>query len=204
MDAIPAFGYSPTKRAFPRSMGLIDMGFSKAIRTCLRKYINFSGRASRSEYWYFFLFIVLANLIAGAIDWQMFTSVTTITTDTTTSITAQSNNPVQGLIGLAVFLPHLAVAWRRMHDSGRSGFYALLPMLLMAGAAAVLVFGVGIADLFAGGGRFDILFTRLTLLTIIPTMLILMFSPLLVLWWLTRQSLPGTNSYGPNPQEVTP
>lgn len=180
------------------------MGFGQAIRTCFAKYVTFSGRASRPEYWWFFLFIVIANAFAGAIDWQFFTTVVTATSDTTTSIAAQSNNPVLGLVGLALFLPHLAVAWRRMHDSGRSGVYALLPMLLMAGAAGVLIFGVGFADLFPSGGRIDLLFTRLTLLMLIPTLLILMISPLLVLWWLTRPSQPGTNSYGPNPQEVTP
>lgn len=180
------------------------MGFSQAVRTCFGKYVTFSGRATRPEYWYFFLFIVLANIIAAAIDWQFFTAVITTATDTSTTITAQSNNPVQGLVGLAVFLPHLAVSWRRMHDSGRNGLYALLPMLLIAGAAGVLIFGIGFADLFASGGNLDILFTRLTLLIIIPTLLILMISPLLVLWWLTRPSQPDPNAYGPNPHEVTP
>jgi len=180
------------------------MGFSQAIRTCFAKYVTFSGRASRPEYWYFFLFIMIVNIAAGIIDWQFFTSVVSIETETSTSITATSNQPVTSLVGLAVFLPHLTVAWRRMHDSGRNGLYALLPILLIAGAFGVLVFGIGLADLFASGGKLDILFTRLTLLIILPTLLILMISPLLVLWWLTRPSQPGPNKYGPNPHEVTP
>jgi len=175
------------------------MGFSQAIRTCFAKYVTFSGRASRPEYWYFFLFIMIVNIAAGIIDWQFFTSVVSIETETSTSITATSNQPVTSLVGLAVFLPHLTVAWRRMHDSGRNGLYALLPILLIAGAFGVLVFGIGLADLFASGGKLDILFTRLTLLIILPTLLILMISPLLVLWWLTRPSDAGDNEYGPVP-----
>ena len=178
------------------------MTFPTAIRTCFTKYFTFSGRALRAEYWWFFLFIVLANIVATTIDWQFFTSVASIETETSTSITATSNRPMSSLVGLVLFLPHLTVAWRRMHDSGRSGIYALLPMLLMGGTAAILMFGIGLADLFASGGTFDLLFTRLTLLVIIPTLLILIISPLLVLWWLTRPSQPGPNAFGPNPNEV--
>lgn len=178
------------------------MSFTEAVKRCFSKYVAFSGRASRPEYWYFFLFIMIANLIAGAIDWQLFTTVSQTETNGTTTVTAQSNQPVQSIVSLVVFLPHLSVAWRRMHDTGRSGLYALFPILLMIGAGLVLVFGIGIADIFAGGGSLDILFTRLTLLVLIPTVIIALVSPLLVLWWLTRPSQPGNNKYGPNPQEV--
>lgn len=180
------------------------MDFATAIRTCLAKYATFSGRASRPEYWFFFLFIVMVQIVAGVVDWVFFTSVTTIETGQFRGIVAVSNQPVQSLTGLALFLPHLAAAWRRMHDTGRSGIYVLLPMILMFGAAGILLFGIGLADLFAGGGSFDLLFTRLTLLVVVPTLMVLTISPLLVLWWLTRPSQPGPNDYGPNPHEVTP
>lgn len=179
------------------------MSFGQAIRTCFSKYVTFSGRASRPEYWYFVLFIVIASLIAAMIDWQFFTTVTQVQANGVTGTIAVSSQPVQSLVGLVLFLPHLAAAWRRMHDTGRSGFYVLLPMLLMIGASAVLIFGIGLADHFAGGGSLDILFTRLTLLIVIPTLIVLTISPLLVLWWLTRPSQPGPNDYGPNPHEVT-
>lgn len=178
------------------------MTFMAAVKTCFSKYLTFSGRASRSEYWWFFLFLVLLNIVAGLIDWSFFTSVTEVETETGSSTVAVSSQPVQSLAGAIVFLPHLTVAWRRMHDSGRSGLYALFPLLLLLGALGVLVFGIGIADMFASGGRLDILFTRLTLLITIPTLIVLMVSPLLMLWWLTRPSQPGDNTYGPNPQGV--
>lgn len=179
------------------------MTFSEAVKTCFSKFLTFSGRASRPEYWFFFLFIVIWNIIAGIIDWQFFTQVTMTQAEGETSVTAVSNQPVQSIVGLIVFFPHLAVAWRRMHDTGRNGLYALLPILLILGASAVLVFGIGLASSFQHGGSLDILFTRATLLIVIPTLLVLFVSPLLVLWWLTRPSQPGTNKYGPNPYEVT-
>ncbi|MEW2917916.1 DUF805 domain-containing protein [Ruegeria sp. ANG10] len=178
------------------------MTFSDAVRTCFSKFFTFSGRASRPEYWFFFLFIVIWSFIAGIIDAQFFTQVAVSETETSKSVTATSSAPVQSIVSLIVFIPHLAVAWRRMHDTGRSGLYALLPILLILGAFAVLIFGIGLASHFQHGGSLDILFTRATLLIVIPTLIVLFVSPLLVLWWLTRPSQPGDNKYGPNPIEV--
>lgn len=178
------------------------MTFTTAIKTCLRKYVTFSGRASRSEYWYFFLFALLANIVTAAIDWHLFSTVVSVQSETTSTTTASSAQPTQSVAGLLLFLPQLAASWRRMHDSGRSGFYALFPLLLILGAAAVLFFGIGLAGSFSHGGSMDVLFTRATLLIVIPTLIVLLISPLLVLWWLTRPSQPGQNKYGPNPHEV--
>ncbi|MEM7088613.1 MAG: DUF805 domain-containing protein [Pseudomonadota bacterium] len=178
------------------------MTFSDAIRTCFSKFFTFSGRASRPEYWFFFLFIVIWSVIAGIIDAQFFTQVSVTESSEVKSVAATSSQPVQSIVSLIVFFPHLAVAWRRMHDTGRSGLYALLPILLILGAAAVLFFGIGLASSFQHGGSLDILFTRATLLIVIPTLIVLFVSPLLVLWWLSRPSQPGTNQYGPNPHEV--
>ncbi|WP_299080700.1 DUF805 domain-containing protein [uncultured Ruegeria sp.] len=178
------------------------MTFSDAIRTCFAKFFTFSGRAARPEYWFFFLFIVIWSLIAGIVDAQFFTQVAVTETETSKSVAASSSQPVQSIVSLIVFFPHLAVAWRRMHDTGRSGLYALLPILLILSAFVTLFFGIGIASSFQHGGNLDILFTRATLLIVIPTLIILFVSPLLVLRWLARPSQPGTNQYGPNPYEV--
>lgn len=178
------------------------MTFSDAVRTCFSKFFTLSGRASRPEYWFFFLFIVIWSILAGIIDAQFFTQVSVTEGDGVKSVTATSSQPVQSIVSLIVFFPHLAVAFRRMHDTGRIGLYALLPILLILGAAAILIFGIGLASSFRHGGNLDILFTRATLLVVIPTLLVLFVSPLLVLWWLSRPSQPGTNQYGPNPYEV--
>lgn len=178
------------------------MTFTQAIRTCLAKFFTFSGRASRAEYWYFVLFALICNAVAALIDWAFFTRVATIETDGGTTVVAVSSQPAQTAVGLILFLPLLSAAWRRMHDTGRSGWFVLLPTLLTAAAFAVLIFGIGLASVFQPGGSLDILFTRATLLLVIPTLAVLFVSPLLVLWWLTRPSQPGPNKYGPNPHEV--
>ena len=64
------------------------MTFSDAIRTCFSKFFTFSGRASRPEYWFFFLFIVIWSVIAGIIDWQFFTQVSVSDSDEVKSVTA--------------------------------------------------------------------------------------------------------------------
>lgn len=179
------------------------MGFTQSIRTCLSKYVTFSGRASRPEYWWFALFMVLVSLVTGLIDFALFGQAVSVATDTGTAVAAETQGPLQSIAGLALFLPHLAVAWRRMHDTGRSGLYALFPLLVMLGAGAILLFGIGLAGSFQHGGTMDLLFTRATLLVTIPALILLLISPLLMLWWLTRPSQPGTNPYGPNPHEVT-
>jgi uncharacterized membrane protein YhaH (DUF805 family) len=178
------------------------MSFATAIRTCFSKYVTFSGRASRPEYWYFFLFALIAGLFANIIDAMFFSTIHTVETETMTSTVAVSDAPVAGLVGLALFLPHLAAAWRRMHDTGRSGLYALFPMVMTAAAFGVLVFGLRLSDVFAPGGSLNILFTRATLLILLPTLAVMLISPLLVLLWLSRPSQPGANRFGPSPKEV--
>ena len=70
------------------------MNFGQAISTCLSKYATFSGRASRSEFWWFFLFQVLVLAAASMIGEMMY-----------------------GLVRLGLLLPALAVATRRLHDA---------------------------------------------------------------------------------------
>lgn len=74
------------------------MDFVTAIKTVFGKYVVFEGRALRSEFWYFQLFVVIVQLVLNAI-----------------------LPPLAGAFGLAVLLPGLAVGARRLHDTGRSG-----------------------------------------------------------------------------------
>ena len=79
------------------------MEFGQAISTCLSKYARFSGRASRPEFWWFFLFQVLASLAASLIgDW------------------------LNGVVVLLLLLPGLAVGTRRLHDIGRTGWWQFI------------------------------------------------------------------------------
>ena len=79
------------------------MNFGQAISACLSKYATFAGRATRPEFWWFFLFQILATVAAGML-----------------------GDKISGLIGIALLLPSLAVGARRLHDIGRSGWWQLL------------------------------------------------------------------------------
>ena len=91
-------------------VGAPARGFQEAISTCFNKFVTFSGRASRSEYWYFFLFCILVGLATSVIDMAIF---------------GYSNNisPINTLATLVLFLPSLAVLVRRLHDTDRSGWW---------------------------------------------------------------------------------
>lgn len=79
---------------------IITMTFGQSIKTCFSKYVTFSGRATRSEYWWFALLSFIVCCI-----------------------------PVVQLLGLLFFLPSLAVGVRRMHDIGKSGLFVLLAFI---------------------------------------------------------------------------
>ncbi len=175
------------------------MTFGTAVKTCFGKYVTFSGRASRPEYWFFFLFLLIAGGIAGLLDWVLFADRFRDATSGRVVMTTTSQ-PISSLVALAVVLPHFAVAWRRMHDTGRSGMFVLLPSIVSLVALLVATFGLGLADM--ASGKLDSFLTGATLLLLIPLLILGFLSPLIVLYWLSRPGQPGTNSYGPNPQEV--
>ncbi len=79
------------------------MDFTSAIKSGFSNYANFSGRASRSEYWYFTLFSVIVNIGASLIDQILGIYI------------------VAGLAGIALIVPGLSIAWRRLHDLDKSG-----------------------------------------------------------------------------------
>jgi uncharacterized membrane protein YhaH (DUF805 family) len=174
------------------------MSFPEAIRTCFRKYITFSGRATRPEYWWFILFIIVGGIIANMLDGYLFGFTTTPVSATEFEI--ESNGPIASLFSLATIIPILAVGWRRMHDSGRSGLYLLYPILVWI--------GIGTFASMAGltgsilSGDFAAAFAGLTGIIMIVSFIIAIFSPFIVIYWLTRPTQPGPNDYGPNPNEV--
>jgi uncharacterized membrane protein YhaH (DUF805 family) len=99
---------------------------------CWKKYADFSGRARRKEYWFFALFnlIVLYGLMAVAM------------VAGSTESPSLAPMALMGLYGLASFLPSLAVAIRRLHDTGRSGWWLFIALVPILGGLALFVFTV--------------------------------------------------------------
>ena len=88
------------------------MQFQDAIRSGFRNYVTFSGRAARSEFWYWTLFALLVAIASSIIDHTIFPFAST--------------GPIEGLTSLVLFLPGLAVSMRRLHDIDRTGWWWLI------------------------------------------------------------------------------
>jgi uncharacterized membrane protein YhaH (DUF805 family) len=98
------------------------MSFQDAVKICLSKYVDFKGRARRSEYWWFFLFNVIVSIVAGIIDSVIGSSVIGL------------------LAALALLLPNIAVAIRRLHDTSRIGWWILIGVIPIVGWIILIVF----------------------------------------------------------------
>ncbi len=93
------------------------MEFQTAVRTCFQKYATISGRARRSEYWWFALFALIANIVLSIID----------------SIVFGDARVLSGIFSLVLLLPSICVAGRRLHDTGRSAWWLLLGLIPLIG-----------------------------------------------------------------------
>jgi uncharacterized membrane protein YhaH (DUF805 family) len=112
------------------------MSFGTALRAFWSNYRNFKGRARRSEYWFIQLFLVATNLAAAVIDLALMDG------DVDRFI-ANGGGGIVGLIWiLATIVPALAVLIRRLHDTNRSGWWALIGLVPIIGTIAILIFTV--------------------------------------------------------------
>lgn len=97
------------------------MNFGEAIKSGFSNYVGFSGRASRSEYWFWTLFSILCNVATAIIDSALTIGFFSI------------------IVSLALFLPGLAVSVRRLHDIDRTGWWLLIA-LTGIGIIVLLIF----------------------------------------------------------------
>jgi len=112
------------------------MSFGEALKSFWANYTNFKGRARRSEYWFVQLFLVIVNLAAAVIDFALMNG-------DVERFVANGGGGIVGLILiLATIIPAIAVLIRRLHDTGRSGWWALIGLIPLAGAIVLLVFTV--------------------------------------------------------------
>jgi len=92
------------------------MTFQEAIRVCLNKYAEFNGRASRPEFWWFTLFVILITCVASIF-----------------------SHALAGLVTLGTILPQLAVGARRLHDIGKSGWWLLFLLIPFVGDIVLII-----------------------------------------------------------------
>ena len=100
------------------------MGFGEAVQSVFSKYATFSGRARRSEYWYFVLLQVIVTAVLSTLYYATNSTIFTF---------------LLGLFDLALLVPSLAVCWRRLHDIGRSGAYYFFVLIPLVGWILLLV-----------------------------------------------------------------
>lgn len=93
------------------------MTFQDSITKCFSNFASFKGRASRSEYWWFYLFCVLVNFV--------------VTFTTALSMGVEAANIVNLLASLVLLIPQLAVTARRLHDRNRSGWWFLVAFTII-------------------------------------------------------------------------
>jgi uncharacterized membrane protein YhaH (DUF805 family) len=97
------------------------MKFGEAVVSGLRNYFNFSGRASRSAFWFFMLFCILVPIVGSVGDVFLFNA-----------LAQQGLGPIYVVSNLALFVPGLAIAARRLHDIDRTGWWFLITSPLSA------------------------------------------------------------------------
>ena len=165
------------------------MSFPEAIGSVLRQYGVFGGRAANAEYWWWVLAVfigqVIVNIVGNAI-----------------------GAPILGLIlWLAILLPSLAVATRRLHDTGRRGswlalwiaIYIILGIVMIVSAGALIMgalFGFGDASSFEDvmvGGAIGVIVSALGMLPIAIWSIV----------WLAGKGDDGPNQFGPDPRAAS-
>ena len=102
------------------------MDFQTSIKTCFNKYAVFSGRASRSEFWFFVLFGFLGGIITAIIDVMIL------------GFPAEENGPINLIFSIALIIPSISVTARRLHDINKSGWWQLLWITIIGGILLVI------------------------------------------------------------------
>ena len=167
------------------------MTLPDAVRQVLRKYADFSGRASRPEYWWWVLATVIASLILGTLDTFIVSLIDR----------PGAFSPLNGIFSLAVLLPGLAVSARRLHDIGKTGWWILL--WFVVALFGWIPVGVGIAFAALAGVFSGIIEESAVVVLAVGAIVTVLVQLGLILWvilWMARQGQPGVNSFGPDPQ----
>jgi uncharacterized membrane protein YhaH (DUF805 family) len=125
----------------PLELPHYGIGFVAAVKRGFKKYATFTGRASRSEYWWWTLFTFVAYLVLG-----LLTYVVGITTSRdggrTPGLLAVPLIILFAVFALGIIVPTLALTVRRLHDAGYSGLLALLLLVPYVGGLIIMIFAL--------------------------------------------------------------
>jgi len=151
------------------------MTFTNSVSTCFKKYYTFSGRALRSEYWWFQVFAILGSIVLGVVDSIVFGG-------------SYTDTGVLGTIfSLAIIIPTISVTCRRLHDINRSGWWQIgWVLVLLLGYLAI--FGLIMTTASFGG------------VLVLVFVVLIGAGVLWPLYWLASSGTEGNNEYGPDPR----
>ncbi|MBR4767103.1 MAG: DUF805 domain-containing protein [Clostridia bacterium] len=122
----------PYQQTFVRPQSSVSFG--EAISMFFKRYVDFSGRSVKSEFWYVFLFNFIIGIVLGALSYKN-----------------NGLSVIASLYSLATFIPGLALSFRRLHDIGKSGIYILITLVPIAG---VIIFIVWMTQDSAGDNEY--------------------------------------------------
>jgi len=123
------------------------VGFVESVRTCFRKYADFQGRASRSEFWWFFLFVALVNLVL-VIPLYVLTAVLAMAGDSGTGAGVAAVISIIWsiaviVVAIGLLIPLLAAGARRLHDYGQSAWFLLLYFIPCGNLVLIVLWALG-------------------------------------------------------------
>jgi len=153
----------------------------------MRRYFEFGGRSSRSEFWFFVLFYIIIIILAAVLDAVIFGS-------------QGGMGILYGIVALAHLVPAIAVSVRRLHDTDRTGwwvfFFFLVPIIVslvtmaVLGGSLALTMG-GNTDVFAGMATMGLGLLIIALVDIVILIVAIIFY--------VTPGAPGPNRFGPPP-----
>jgi uncharacterized membrane protein YhaH (DUF805 family) len=159
----------------------------------LKRYVDFNGRARRTEYWLWFLFQIIASLVFSVLK----------------SVIGDTAEVLNGIFSLAILLPSLAVGVRRFHDINRTGWWIVFPGVVLL-VAMVVFFSVSGSAFFASMQSFsnigpnptpDQVMSIMSSLAPMGWVFLLWFAAALVTFvFNVMDGTPGPNRFGPDPK----
>lgn len=166
------------------------MTFVDAVKSAFQNALVFSGRSRRPAYWWFFLFAFAGAFVFSVLDMLIFGAGAAV---------------LVRVFQLIVFVPFLAVAWRRLQDTGKPGWWVVPPtavviLTTVIGGSISRRAMLGIVERPTTMTEADALATGGAPMLLIVLGLLQFVAGVLILWWMSRPSQRGPNAYGPEPR----